>query len=62
MSPEEMRKLFNKHRDAELARDYDGSLEAFVEDRFLETQVRGPRSEGRDAVRRTTRRATSRRS
>jgi hypothetical protein len=53
MSPQEMRRLFEKHRDAELARDYDGILDTFVEDCFLETKALGLRSEGRDAVRRT---------
>ena len=53
MSPEEMRRLFEKHRDAELARDYEGILDTFVEDCFLETKALGLRSEGRDAVRRT---------
>ena len=47
-----MRRLFEKHRDAELARDYDGILDTFVEDCFLETKALGLRSEGRDAVRR----------
>ena len=50
MSPEEMRRLFEKHRDAELARDYDGILDTFVEDCFLETMALGLRAEGRDAV------------
>jgi steroid delta-isomerase-like uncharacterized protein len=53
MSPEEMRRLFERHRDAEAARDYDGILETFVEDCFLETHPLGLRSEGRVAVRRT---------
>ena len=53
MSPEEMRRLFEKHRDAELARDYEGILDTFVEDCFLDTKALGLRSEGRDAVRRT---------
>jgi steroid delta-isomerase-like uncharacterized protein len=53
MSPEEMLRLFESHRDAELARDYDGILETFVEDCFLETKALELRSEGRAAVRRT---------
>jgi steroid delta-isomerase-like uncharacterized protein len=53
MSPEEMRRLFEKHRDAELARDYDGILDTFVEDCFLDTKALGLRSKGREAVRRT---------
>lgn len=52
MSPEEMRRLFERHRDAEAARDYDGILATFVEDCFLETQALGLRSQGRVAVRR----------
>lgn len=52
MRREEMQRLFEQHRDAEAARDYDGILETFVEDCFLETHALGMRSEGRDAVRR----------
>jgi steroid delta-isomerase-like uncharacterized protein len=48
---EEMRELFERHRDAEAARDYDGILATFVEDCFLETQPLGMRAEGRAAVR-----------
>jgi steroid delta-isomerase-like uncharacterized protein len=53
MTREEMQRLFERHRDAEAARDYDGILETFVEDCFLETKPLGLRSEGREAVRRT---------
>jgi steroid delta-isomerase-like uncharacterized protein len=53
MTPEEMQRLFERHRDAEAARDYDGILDTFVEDCFLETHPLGLRSEGRVAVRRT---------
>ena len=53
MSPEEMQRLFERHRDAETARDYDAILATFVENCFLETQPLGLRSEGRTAVRRT---------
>ena len=48
-----MQRLFERHRDAEAARDYDGILETFVEDCFLETKALGLRSEGREAVRKT---------
>ena len=48
-----MRRLFERHREAELARDYDGILDTFVEDCFLDTKPLDLRSEGRDAVRRT---------
>ena len=53
MEREEMQRLFERHRDAEAARDYDGILETFVEDCFLQTHALGLRSEGREAVRRT---------
>jgi steroid delta-isomerase-like uncharacterized protein len=53
MGPEEMRSLFERHRDAEAARDYDGILATFVEDCFLETKALGLRSDGREVVRRT---------
>lgn len=48
-----MQRLFEQHRDAEAARDYEGILETFVEDCFLETHALGLRSEGRENVRRT---------
>jgi SnoaL-like polyketide cyclase len=51
MSPDEMGRLFERHRDAEAARDYDAILATFVEDCFLETHPLGLRSEGRVAVR-----------
>jgi len=53
MSPEEMQLLFESHRDAEAARDYEGILATFVDDCFLETHALGLRSEGRATVRRT---------
>ena len=46
-----MQRLFERHRDAEAARDYDGILDTFVEDCFLETVPLGLRVEGRAAVR-----------
>jgi steroid delta-isomerase-like uncharacterized protein len=51
MSPEEMQRLFERHRDAEAARDYDEILSTFVEDCFLDTHPLGLRSEGSVAVR-----------
>jgi steroid delta-isomerase-like uncharacterized protein len=51
MDPGEMKRLFERHRDAEAARDYDGILDTFVDDCFLETVALGLRSEGRAAVR-----------
>lgn len=53
MTRDEMRRLFERHRDAERARDYDAILDTFVDDCFLETQALGLRSQGREAVRRT---------
>ena len=51
MSPDEMQRLFERHRDAEAARDYDAILATFVEECFLETHPLGLRSEGGVAVR-----------
>jgi steroid delta-isomerase-like uncharacterized protein len=51
MSPEAMRTVFERHRDAEAARDYEAILATFVEDCFLETHPLGLRSEGRAAAR-----------
>jgi steroid delta-isomerase-like uncharacterized protein len=47
----EMLRLFERHREAEAARDVDAILETFVEDCFLETIPLELRSEGRAAVR-----------
>ena len=41
-----MQRLFEHHRDAEAAREYDAILATFVEDCFLETHPLGLRSEG----------------
>jgi steroid delta-isomerase-like uncharacterized protein len=46
-----MKRLFERHRDAEAARDYEAILDTFVSDCFLETVALGLRSEGRSAVR-----------
>ena len=51
MNQDEMRRLFQQHRDAEAARDLDAILATFVEDCFLETVALGLRSEGRAAAR-----------
>ena len=48
-----MQRLFEQHRDAEAARDYDAILATFVENCFLETHPLGLRSEGRVAVRKS---------
>ncbi len=51
MTPDEMRALFQEHRDAEARRDYDAVLATFAEDCYLETACFGTRSEGREAAR-----------
>jgi steroid delta-isomerase-like uncharacterized protein len=48
-----MQRLFDRHRDAEAARDYDAILATFVEECFLETHCLSLRSEGRAATRTT---------
>jgi hypothetical protein len=47
----EMLRLFERHREAEAARDIDAILETFVDDCFLETMPLELRSQGREAVR-----------
>jgi steroid delta-isomerase-like uncharacterized protein len=51
MTPDDMQRLFQRHREAEAARDYDAILATFVEDCFLETHPLGLRSDGRAAAR-----------
>jgi steroid delta-isomerase-like uncharacterized protein len=51
MNKPEMQRLFEKHREAEAARDFDAILGTFVEECFLETVALGLRSEGRAAAR-----------
>jgi steroid delta-isomerase-like uncharacterized protein len=51
MRPEEMQRLFERHRDAEAARDIDEILDTFVEDCFLDTHPLELHSRGRAAVR-----------
>lgn len=51
MTRDEMLRLFETHREAEAARDYDAILATFVEECFLETVPLGLRSEGRHAAR-----------
>jgi steroid delta-isomerase-like uncharacterized protein len=51
MTPDEMRTLFEAHREAEARRDFDAILETFAEDCYLETVALGTRSEGREAAR-----------
>jgi steroid delta-isomerase-like uncharacterized protein len=51
MDREEMIRVFETHRKAEAARDFDAILATFTEDCFLETVPLGLRSEGREAAR-----------
>ena len=51
MKPEEMHRLFERHREAEAARDLDAILDTFVESCFLETVPLGLRGEGKAAAR-----------
>jgi steroid delta-isomerase-like uncharacterized protein len=46
-----MLRLFETHREAEAARDFDAIMDTFVEDCFLETVPLGLRSEGRNGAR-----------
>jgi steroid delta-isomerase-like uncharacterized protein len=48
---DEMLRLFEAHREAEAARDFDTILATFVEDCFLETVPLGLKGEGKDAAR-----------
>ena len=51
MNRDEMLSLFEAHREAEAARDFDAILETFVDDCFLETVPLGVRAEGKVAAR-----------
>jgi steroid delta-isomerase-like uncharacterized protein len=51
MDRDEMLRVFEAHREAEAARDFDAILATFVEDCFLETVPLGLRSEGRSGAR-----------
>jgi ketosteroid isomerase-like protein len=51
MNRDDMLRLFETHRDAEAARDFDAILAIFAEDCFLETVALGSRSEGKNATR-----------
>jgi steroid delta-isomerase-like uncharacterized protein len=51
MDAETMRRLFEQHRDAEKARDYEAILATFTEECFLHTEPLGLRSRGRRQVR-----------
>jgi len=51
MQREEMLSLFQQHRKAEAARDFDAIIATFVEDCYLETVPLDLRIEGRSAAR-----------
>jgi PhnB protein len=51
MEREEMLRLFEAHREAEAARDFDAILATFTDDCFFETVPLGRRAEGKDATR-----------
>jgi steroid delta-isomerase-like uncharacterized protein len=51
MNRDEMLPLFEAHREAEAARDFDAILATFVDDCFLETVPLGVRAEGKVATR-----------
>jgi steroid delta-isomerase-like uncharacterized protein len=51
VTPEQMARLFETHREAESRRDYDAIIDTFTEDCYLETMALGSRSEGRAAAR-----------
>ncbi len=46
MTRDDMHRLFQRHREAEAARDYDAILATFVEDCFLETHPLRPAKRG----------------
>lgn len=51
MNRDEMIRLFEAHREAEVARDFDGILATFTDDCFFETVPLGLRREGHEATR-----------
>ena len=51
MNRDDMLRLFEAHREAEAARDFDAILATFAEDCFLETVPLGLRSDGKNATR-----------
>jgi steroid delta-isomerase-like uncharacterized protein len=48
---DQMDQLFRTHRDAEKRRDFDGIMQTFTENCYLETIALGSRSEGQAAAR-----------
>jgi steroid delta-isomerase-like uncharacterized protein len=51
MTTDEMRALFEAHREAEKRRDFDAILDTFTDDCYLETVPLGLRSGGKEATR-----------
>ena len=51
MDAKQMEQLFRTHRDAEKRRDFDGIMQTFTENCYLETIALGSRSEGQAAAR-----------
>ena len=51
MNRDEMLSLFEAHREAEAARNFDAILATFVDDCFLETVPLGVRAQGKVAAR-----------
>jgi hypothetical protein len=62
MHRDEMIRLFEAHRDAEVARDVDAILETFVADCFLETLRSGSEAKAGTQFERPTSNSSSRRS
>ena len=50
MEPQQMRRLFEAHRDAEARRDFGGILATFAENCYLETVPLGIRAQGHEAT------------
>jgi steroid delta-isomerase-like uncharacterized protein len=53
MTPEEMKRAYDDHREFEEARDLDAVVATFSDDCFLENVALGTKAEGRDAVRKS---------
>ena len=51
MEPEDMKTLFEVHREAEARRDFDAIIDTFTDDCYLDTMALGSHSQGRDAAR-----------
>jgi steroid delta-isomerase-like uncharacterized protein len=53
MTPEEMKRAYEEHREVEEARDLDAVVATFSDDCFLENVGLGTKAEGREAVRKS---------